>query len=154
MVGLKKGCNFQLIKDCHWVFFKEDEIFYRITLMQNFSLDLSPTLVAEITQKGDILGETEDEIKHSVINHLIKLGIVGSIDHIAEVDIKLVNYTYPIPTIGLETAKATIRSILEKYNILLLGRNGNWDYINMDGVILKVKEFLEKMDLNTAGIPA
>ncbi len=142
MVGLKKEASFQLINDCHWAFFKEDEIFYRITLMHNFSSEFLPVLVAEITQKGTILDKSEEEIKEGVIEDLIRLGIIGLRSQIAEVDIKLLNYTYPIPTLGLDDFKIKLANILEKNNIFLLGRNGNWDYINMDGVILNVQKIV------------
>ena len=144
MVGLKEGSNFQLIKDCHWVFFKEDEIFYRITLMHNFSAKLPAVIVAEITRKGDILNKTEEEIKNLVVKDLIRKGIVSSPDQIAKTDVKLLKYTYPIPTVGLENIKENIRNTLEKHNIFLLGRNGNWDYINMDGVILNAWKFIDE----------
>lgn len=144
MIGLKKGYSFGLIKDCHWVFFKESEIFYRITLMHNFSSKFLPAIVAEVTLKGNILNKNKEEIKNLVIEDFVRLGIIDSIDQMAEVDIKLLKYTYSIPTVGLEKVKKKISVILEKYNLFLLGRSGNWDYINMDGVMQKVKEFCEQ----------
>lgn len=148
MIGLKKDSNFKIIKDCHWVFFKEKEIFYRLTLMHNFSSGLLPTLVAEVTQKGDILSKSKEEIEKIIIKDLIRLGILTSQEDIAQTDTKLLEYTYPIPTLGLENVKNRISTILERHNLFLLGRNGNWDYINMDGVILKVKEFIAKFLIN------
>lgn len=144
MIGLKKKDDFRLINNCHWAFFKGNEVFYRITLMHNFSSEFLPALVAEITQKGTILNKTEEEIKNFVIKDLIRIGVIDSTDQIAETDIKLVKYTYPIPTIGLEAVKENIYNILRKHNIFLLGRNGKWDYINMDRVILNVHEFVNK----------
>ncbi|MFC1808331.1 protoporphyrinogen/coproporphyrinogen oxidase [Candidatus Omnitrophota bacterium] len=144
MVGLKQGCNFEFIKDCHWVFFKEDEIFYRVTLMNNFGKDSPPTLVAEITKKDDINSEDEECIKDLVLSNLLSLGIIADKNHIAIVDIKLLNYTYPIPTPGLESVKKDIADNLKQQNLFLLGRNGNWDYINMDGIINKVEKFIEE----------
>lgn len=144
MVGLKKGYNFRFIENCHWVFFKENESFYRITLMHNFSSEFPPALVAEITEKSSILDKNEEEIKKFVVDDLLRLGIVVSKDQIALTDIKLLKYTYPIPTIGLEDIKERIANILREHNLFLLGRNGNWDYINMDGVILTVQNFVTK----------
>jgi len=146
-IGLKKGCRFDLIKDCHWVFFKESEIFYRITLMHNFSSKFLPVVVAEVTLKGNIINKSKEEIKNLVIEDFVRLGIINSRDQIAEADIKLLKYTYSIPAVGLEKIKKKIRIILEKHKLFLLGRNGNWDYINMDGVIQKVKEFCEQNTL-------
>lgn len=142
MVGLKPGANFHLINKCHWVFFKEKEIFYRLTLMHNFSKALLPAAVAEITRKGSALRMSGNKIKALTIRGLVRMGIVEK-KQIAATDIKLLCYTYPIPTVGIETIKARIANALAKKNLFLLGRNGNWDYINMDGVILKVKEFCQ-----------
>lgn len=142
MIGLKGGCDFKLIGDCHWAFFKSDEIFYRVTLMHNFRPGFLPTLVAEVTQKGNIIYKTSEEVKGLVVKDLIRLGIVSSTDEIIQTDIKLLEYTYPIPTVGLEGVKERIRTILERHKLFLLGRNGNWDYINMDGVVMKVEEFV------------
>lgn len=142
MIGLKKGHDCQVAKDCQWVFFKDNEVFYRLTLMSNFSPELSPAIVAEITRKDYVCNKTEKEIEDLVIKDLIRLRIIGSVDLIAETDIRLLKHTYPIPTVGLEETKELIRKKLEAHSIFLLGRNGNWDYINMDGVILKVQEFL------------
>lgn len=142
MVGLKSRHDIWLIRDCHWVFFKEDEIFYRITLMHNFSPEYLPAIVVEVTEKGNILNKTKEEIKNLVVKDLIRLGIINSLDQIAEIDIKLVEYTYAIPTVGLEHVKENICNILKRNNIFLLGRNGNWDYINMDEVILNVQKIV------------
>ncbi|MFC1590045.1 protoporphyrinogen/coproporphyrinogen oxidase [Candidatus Omnitrophota bacterium] len=143
MVGLKKGHDFRLINNCHWVFFKENEIFYRITLMHNFSSEFPPALIAEVTQKGDVLNMSENKITDRVIKDLVRLGIVKK-RQIEETDIKLSHYTYPIPTVGLENVKKILRDELAKHNIFLLGRNGYWEYINMDGVVLSVQNFLAK----------
>jgi len=142
MIGLKREYGFQLVKDCHWVFFKEDEIFYRATLMHNFSSEYLPVLVAEVTQKNNLRNKTQEEIKNLVIKDLIRVGILDSVEQIARTDIKLVDYTYPIPTVGLEQIKKNISDALKTNNIFLFGRNGNWDYINMDGVILNAQKFI------------
>lgn len=144
MVGLKEGCEFQLINDCHWVFFKEDEIFYRVTLMHNFGLGFPPALVAEITQKGPVVHTTEEEMRERVIQDLREKDIIASANEIARTDIKLLEHTYPIPTVGVQEAKEHVHNALGEQKLYLLGRSGNWDYINMDGVILNVKKFFSE----------
>lgn len=144
MMGLKEGYNFNLnIRDCHWAFFKEKEIFYRVTLPHVFDKDFLPTLVAEITQKDGLSQMKPSELVELTIKDLLRLKIIDSEDWIAQTEIKLVKYTYPIPTVNLEIEKVRMRHLLEKYKLYLIGRNGDWDYINMDGVIFKVKKFFE-----------
>lgn len=145
MVGLRSGCNFNFAKDCHWVFFKSNEIFYRITLMHNFSSRFSPAVVAEITDKDGISPRPHEKITQTVINDLIASGIIASSQDITRTDIRLANYTYPIPTVGLEPVKEKIKTILARNNIFLFGRNGNWDYMNMDMVIKKSQEFSDNL---------
>jgi len=143
MIGLQKGCPIHLIKDCHWVFFKEDEIFYRLTLMHNLSSGFPPAIVAEITRKGAIVNKSPEEIREQVVRDLVRRNIIESESHVTATDIRLIEYTYPIPTEGLEQEKQRLAQLLRAHNIFLLGRNGNWDYINMDGVIRKVKDFID-----------
>jgi len=145
MVGLKRGHNFKIISDCHWAFFKENEPFYRVTLMNNFSMDFPPALVAEITHKDHIAGMSDAGRIDAVVSDLIRKGIIDSEDAIAETDIKSMQHTYPIPTVGLNDIKYYIKGILERQNLFLLGRNGNWDYINMDGVVNNAQTLLKEL---------
>jgi protoporphyrinogen oxidase len=142
LAGLKKGSKFNPNNDCHWLFFKGNEVFYRVTLMHNFSDLFLPACVAEVTQKGGISGLTAEEIKSIVLRDLLRLGIIGSSGEIAQTDIKFVEHTYAIPTVGLGKIKTKISEVLKAQNMFLLGRNGNWDYINMDGVFLNVRDFI------------
>ncbi len=142
LVGLKRGCGFKMFADCHWAFFKEDEIFYRFTMMHNFSPEFAPALVAEVTRKKDSPGRSEKEISELVVQELIRLGIVASCDDIALTETRLVKYTYPIPTVGLEQARGEVCGILNGHNIFTVGRSGNWDYLNMDECILNVGKFI------------
>jgi len=144
MVGLEKGRDFNLIGNCQWAFFKEDEIFYRLTLQHNFNKEFMPVLVAEITQKGAALRMTAPELERLVVKDLLRLNIISSEEHIARTDIKLIQYTYPIPTVNLEEEKKKISHAMKKENLFLLGRSGNWEYLNMDHVIMRVKGFHEK----------
>jgi UDP-galactopyranose mutase len=60
-------------------------------------------------------------------------------------DVKYVPYTYPILTPHLDSTKEMIRQKLLENNLYLLGRNGNWDYLNMDGIIKKVEDFVKNL---------
>lgn len=142
MIGLKRGSRFDFIDDCHWVFFKRNEIFYRATLMHNFSDLFLPTLVAEITEKEGTVGMNKEDITQRVVGDILSMKILKSRDDIADIEMKRQEYTYAIPTVGLEELKSKIRTALEPHNLLLFGRNGNWDYLNMDGIYLKAKEFV------------
>lgn len=141
MAGLKKGRDFKQVKDCHWVFFKEKEVFYRATLMRNFSARMPPAIVAEITLKSGLRNKEIKWLKQRAVTNLVSLGIIGSKKDVEVIDAKVAGYTYPIPTIGLDHIKEKIAQRLKKENLFLLGRNGNWDYINMDEVIINARNF-------------
>jgi protoporphyrinogen oxidase/uncharacterized membrane protein YbhN (UPF0104 family) len=144
MVGLKRDRDFKLLRDCHWAFFKENEIFYRITLMNNFSSDFLPTLIAEITNKNDVVHMSPDDIKKVVVDDLIRTDVIAHREDIAQVEIKYVEHTYPIPTVGVSRIKEAVTEICDRNNIFLIGRNGHWDYINMDGVLHNVRTLFKK----------
>ncbi len=110
--------------------------------MHNFSSKFLPALVAEITNKGEVQDKSEENIKNRVLEDLMKSGIIESVRDIGIVDIHFERCTYPIPTVGLDELKNRIKKRLEENRIYLLGRMGDWDYINMDCVIQKVWEFV------------
>jgi len=111
--------------------------------MHNLSSGFPPAIVAEITRKGAIVNKSPEEIREQVVRDLVRRNIIESESHVTATDIRLIEYTYPIPTEGLEQEKQRLAQLLRAHNIFLLGRNGNWDYINMDGVIRKVKDFID-----------
>ena len=144
LVGLKDGCRFHNFSNCHWVFFAGEEVFYRITFMNNFSSAFPPSLVVEITFKGKAARMPAKQLLSLLINDLKRCRIIRSEDDVAVVDNVLYHYTYPIPTVDSERVKRTIKRELKKRKIYLFGRSGAWEYINMDGVVEKVGKFLEE----------
>jgi protoporphyrinogen oxidase len=145
-IGLNTGARFKMLEQSHWVFFKEDEVFYRITMMKNFSSGFADTLVAEITNKGAVTQMSQEDIVDCVVRDLLQMRIIDSRKSIEMTDIRLLEHTYPIPTVGATTLRKHISGKLFQQNLFLLGRSGNWDYINMDGVIQKVNEFWFNID--------
>jgi protoporphyrinogen oxidase len=145
-VGLKEGKSFGRFKECHWVFFAQDEIFYRLTFMNNFSFMFAPCLVAEVTYKGEVKKSDLELLKSRVIKDLLRDEIISCEEDISIVEPYCYQYTYPIPTIGTEDLKNEIKKEFKNRNLFLLGRNGAWDYINMDGVIAKVEKFVQEFN--------
>ena len=144
MVGLKKGASFPLLNGCHWAFFKQDEIFYRITMMHNFSPRFPAALVAEVTDKNGRDGLVPETLGERVVADLTRLGILRHREDVALTDIKRVGYTYPIPTVDAGPVKDMITRRLEPLGLYLVGRNGHWDYLNMDGILNSVSAFMRR----------
>jgi protoporphyrinogen oxidase len=145
LVGLKKNKMFNLINDAQWIFFSGKEIFYRLSMMHTFSNDFPTALVAEVTANKIPENMTEDELVTNIVEDLLEDKIVTNRDDIEKTDIKLIDYTYPIPTSELETMKTEVEDQLEAENLFLLGRNGRWDYVNMDSVISNAKTLSDKL---------
>jgi len=145
MVGLKEGKRFGKFHDLHWAFFKENEIFYRLTFMHNFSENFPPAVVAEVTDRG------MNSVKEFVIYDLLNKKVIESGGDISAVTCQRIQYTYPIPTLNADTLVGEIEKELQNYNLHLLGRSGRWRYINMDDVIKEVDEYASKNFGNNRG---
>jgi protoporphyrinogen oxidase len=137
LVGLRSGARFNFFGDCHWSFFAGDEAFYRLTMMHTFS-DLFPqACVAEYTVKEGESVNAEEHMER-VVRDLRRRDIVSDAKDIQTVVSHLENYTYPIPVTGEIEEKRRIRGYLSERGIDLLGRNGRWDYMNMDQILKEV----------------
>ncbi|MEK7746259.1 MAG: hypothetical protein AAB576_06295, partial [Elusimicrobiota bacterium] len=146
VLGLKRGSDFGAFRTCQWVFFAGPELFYRTTLMHNFTSRRLPTLVAEITRKGEAAGMGSEDILERVIQDSLSAGILRSRNDLAFTHAHLERYTYPIPTVGLPEARSALEDRLAAQGIRLLGRSGRWDYLNTDGIFLEVERFLGGME--------
>ncbi len=146
VLGLKRGSDFNAFKTCQWVFFAGPELFYRVTLMHNFTSRRLPTLVAEITRKGETAGMAGSDILERVIKDCLACGILCSREDVAFTQTHLERYTYPIPTVGLQQARSALEERLAAQGIHLLGRSGRWDYLNTDGIFMEVERFMRGME--------
>lgn len=144
VIGLKRGADFARFRRCQWVFFAGPEVFYRISLMNNFSSGRLPTLVAEVTRKGPETGLSPEALTRRVLRDLRETGILPGDESVAMVESWLERYTYPIQTVGLAEARDFVERRLAERRLFLLGRMGRWEYINTDGVFLRVDDFLAR----------
>jgi UDP-galactopyranose mutase len=144
VVGLKPGRDFGRFKHCQWVFFAGPEIFYRISLMHNFTRKRPAAAVAEITCKGEAAALRQDELASRVLKDMKASGILCDEEDAAVAQAHLERYTYPIQSVGMRAVRDEVEEALRLRGIFLLGRSGRWDYLNMDGIFLAVSEFVEK----------
>ncbi|HVA66793.1 MAG TPA: FAD-dependent oxidoreductase [Elusimicrobiota bacterium] len=137
-IVLKPGRRFAKFHDCHWLFFAGPEIFHRVTMAHAFH-PLSPHhLSAELTWKKPVKTMAEPDIRGRVIRDLMGVGIIGDASDVMTAQSRLVPYTYPIPTIGLEGRLRRLERRFERAGIYLVGRSGRWDYLNLDQIVEKV----------------
>jgi len=143
MVGLKDGRRFGNFDSCHWVFFAHEEVFYRITMMHNFSDGFPASVVAEYTVK-DGEAPSPGAVADRVVDDLLRRGVLRSLDDVEAVDMRYQAHTYPIPTVGLTKSKRFATHFLAERGIHLVGRSGAWNYQNIDGVVASANAFLKE----------
>lgn len=137
--GVKKSNNDNLSpSDFHWIYFPETKhLFYRIGSLSNISSQLAPrdhsSVWVEISYRENKL---DDSIIEDVIKDLVQVGLFSkeSITHISELDIP---YAYPIYNKNRENILQETKDFLKKYNIILAGRFGKWEYSYMEESILE-----------------
>lgn len=119
----------------HWIFFAGPEVFYRVTLLHNFSRAAGCSIVAEITRRGESTAADAAMLRERTIADLLACGIIRGRDGIELTETRLVRHTYPIPTHGLSAWRDMITQRLAAQHLHLLGRNGRWEYLNIDETI-------------------
>jgi protoporphyrinogen oxidase len=130
----------------HWIYFPDKNFpFYRIGSLSNVSPQLAPddcsSVWVEISYRKNKPG---NKIIDTVIKSLEQIGLCKkeAIAHVSEVDIL---YAYPIYDKNREKIIKEIKDFLEKCNITLVGRFGEWQYSYIEESILEGKRIAEKL---------
>ena len=122
----------------HWHFFASPKFpFYRLTYMHNFSDLFPPCIVAEVTDRGEMIAP------EMVVAGLEQIGVERS--SIQDWQVERKSFTYPIPTIRSDAEKSHIIEQFETQHIYPLGRGGAWSYLNIDGIIAQVWEKIPRI---------
>uniref|UniRef100_A0A0K0E0Y8 Amino_oxidase domain-containing protein n=1 Tax=Strongyloides stercoralis TaxID=6248 RepID=A0A0K0E0Y8_STRER len=140
-------------KSHSWLYFSNpDIIFYRATLISNFSIDLTPdytkywSVLCEIGLQAEE-EDNEKEIMEKTLNDLKSCGLIDEINKVVTKFYMVLQYGYPIPTLerNIELEKAHL--IFEKYNIYSRGRFGSWKYeaSNQDSAFTQGREVIDKI---------
>ena len=132
------------IPDFHWLYVPDpDIIFHRLAFLSNYSPNMAPsgkgTIIAEISHPpGESVGEPIGE----TIEGLEKIGINVEVEVAKAWENK---YAYVVTNHDYFRVMPEIRRKLEEMGILLLGRHGNWEYLNMDAVWSRAKGMAERI---------
>jgi len=125
----------------NWIYIPEPEIaFGRIHEPKNWSLDMAPmdksSLVFEyFCNEGDNIWIMEDKkLIDLTIEDFTRTDIAPGVNHlIIEAKVVRVKKAYPMYEIGYQEPLNKIRDYLGSYqNLILIGRNGNYKYNNLD----------------------
>lgn len=141
-----------------WTYFPEDSApFYRMTYLSNYSPKIAPPghmLLLTETSYSDYKPVDKSRIVDLVIEGLLASGVLTESDRdlIVTTHTTDVEYFYPVPTLGRDTALDTIQSFLLEHHISSRGRFGAWRYeiSNMDHSVMQGVETVNRLVL---GLP-
>jgi protoporphyrinogen oxidase len=144
LVTVMLGLDRAALNDLSWAYFPgpEDGWFNRISFPSNFSDRVAPagasSAVAEMTcDPGDALWSSTDE---ALVDHVVTQADRMGIFRRSEVRVSRVartRYAYVVFDLGHRRNLDLVKAYAERIGIELLGRFGQFDYINTDQVILR-----------------
>lgn len=144
-VGIKGS-----VPDISWMYIPEDRwgAFNRLSFPSNFSAKVAPdgcsSILAEITyNEGDDISRMSDEeiIKHTV-SGLTDMGLVKN--NVVHTAVDRFKYAYVVYDTEYLKNINIVRDWVEAQGIDLVGRFSQFEYLNMDGCIRSVLNFVEK----------
>jgi protoporphyrinogen oxidase len=125
--------------------------FHRVSFPLNFSPEAAPpgcmAVSAEITTNpGDGFHELDDEaVLESVIKGLAGMGVIDK----ARINFRAVHRTrhaYAVPTFGYRQNLARVMEYMDGLGIVSVGRNAEFEYINMDEAVRRGLAAAERLE--------
>jgi protoporphyrinogen oxidase len=153
LVTVMLGVDRPQLNDFSWVYFPtpEDGWFNRISFPSNFSDRATPagasSAVAEMTcNAGDSLWSSTDEalIDH-VVTHADQMGIFRRSEVLLS-RVERTRYAYVVFDLDHRRHLDAVRAYADRIGLDLLGRFGQFDYINTDQVILRGLDLAQKIE--------
>nr|WP_319540154.1 FAD-dependent oxidoreductase [uncultured Methanospirillum sp.] len=132
-----------------WMYIPEKEgtAANRISFPSNFSTEVAPdgcsSILAEITYNaGDQIDQMSDaEVVRETINALATAGILDP-DHVRSALAVRHRFAYVVYDLAWQQNMKIIKEHFSSANISLVGRFSQFEYLNMDGVIRSVFDFV------------
>lgn len=140
------------VTDLHWLYIPEKRVpFGRIHEPGNWSPVMSPPgkthLVVEFfTSRGEELWEMSDRALESLTTyHLETLGIIDR-EKVIGTETRRVSHAYPVFDLDYKKRINKINEYLSGFhNLILAGRTGGFEYLNMDEAILSGLDAAERL---------
>jgi len=141
------GNNFAvMVPDKEIIFHRLSKINY---LFQNtIKKSNSTILLAEITyRQGNVIDNmTDEDIKSRVLSDLTKMRFIGTKANCSSYELKRFEYAYVIYDLTHKKNMKIIKEFYEKQmNIMLSGRFGEFEYLNMDQVLKRSQQLANKL---------
>ena len=142
------GIDKPKLNDFSWIYIPDRDILpHRVSFPSNYSPHVTPkdksSVLAEITCREDLLYDVSDEeVSERVVEDLHRLRLIDKNDVIITV-VNRFKYAYVIYDIDYKEKIENIYNFFERNGMYLLGRFSTWQYLNMDGVVKQVKDFVD-----------
>lgn len=142
LINVMIGVDREKINDLCWLYFPGDEIFHRVNFISNYSDEITPrgksSMTVEITyREGDeISGMGDGEILRRVKHDLDRSGIVKP-EEICFEAVHREKYAYIVYDHNYRKSVDTIKHFFSEMGIILCGRFGEWEYLNMDACVMR-----------------
>ena len=141
---LNVGIDRPDVSDKHWVYFYEDDFpFHRLSFPANFTPANVPTGKSSISMEiafSDARALDREGVVEHAIEALTKAGILRPEDRIELVHTQEIMPAYVIYDLHHSTNVEVIRSWLAEHGVVLAGRFGEWQYLNMDHAMKSGRE--------------
>ncbi|HJX30689.1 MAG TPA: FAD-dependent oxidoreductase [Thermodesulfobacteriota bacterium] len=151
------GTDFSTTEMMHWIYFPEETtIFHRVGFPGNLSSRMVPSgcssIQVEISESVHCPRNRETLIQKS-LEDLARVGILKKQEtrltsdggRVLVAEVMTLNPAYIIYDLQHRENTRTVRDYLGGLNIITRGRFGEWEYLNMDHVILSGKDAAESI---------
>ncbi len=141
------------VPDISWMYVPEDEwgMFNRLSFPSNFSHNVAPdgcaAVLAEITynEGDDISKMTDNELISHTVDGLVRMGILPDKTDVVHAAVDHFKFAYVVYDLDYLQNIKTVRTYLEgTAGVDLVGRFSQFEYLNMDGCIRSVLEFVKQ----------
>jgi len=143
--NLNFGINRKTNLNAHWIYFPQrDIIFHRVGFPSTLSPEMAPkdcsSLAIEVSySKFKPIGNKE-KVKESVIQDLVKTGIIKSGNEIISELENDLTYAYILYDMNYISRRTAAHAFLKKHDIYSIGRFGSWRYLSMEDAIVESYE--------------
>jgi len=123
------------VSEKHFVYVHDpDIIFHRVSFLSNLSPHMAPpgysSIVAEVSYL-DQPAMDDPALLQRVWADLLQMEVVRPDDELTAGQVFTLPYAYPKPNVGWLDQVRLVRAYLEEQDIYLLGRFGEWEYLNI-----------------------
>ncbi|MBT8507268.1 FAD-dependent oxidoreductase [Methanomicrobiaceae archaeon CYW5] len=136
-----------------WLYIPQKELgmFNRISFPSNYSTEVAPencsSILAEITYNdGDAVSNMpDDELISHTVDGLTEMGLLTPSD-VTYASVFRQKFAYVVYDLEYQDNVVVVRNFAESMGIQQVGRFAEFEYLNMDGCIRHVFDFIEKLN--------